>query len=264
LNKNAKSLQLYKDGIVAIEDIQDMKLTDKQQAKVDVWKAQKGVINKDAIRSFIDTISYPIYHFDFETLGPAVPKFKGMKPYGKYATQFSLHIEQEDGSLEHKEYLATPGEDPKDAISKRMVEDIPKNSCVIAYNIGFEKGIIRTLAESCPQYADHLMDIHDNFIDLATPFQKGYYWKSEMQGHYGLKYVLPAIVPEMKDAYPNLDGVHNGGDAMRMFVELGKATDPHEIIKIKTALLEYCKLDTYAMVMILRSLRKLVDTPINS
>jgi len=264
LNKNAKSLQLYKDGIVAIEDIPDMKLTDKQQAKVDVWKAQKGVINKDAIRSFIDTISYPIYHFDFETLGPAVPKFKGMKPYGKYATQFSLHIEQEDGSLEHKEYLATPGEDPKDAISKRMVEDIPKNSCVIAYNIGFEKGIIRTLAESCPQYADHLMDIHDNFIDLATPFQKGYYWKSEMQGHYGLKYVLPAIVPEMKDAYPNLDGVHNGGDAMRMFAKLGNATDPHEIIKIKTALLEYCKLDTYAMVMILRSLRKLVDTPINS
>jgi hypothetical protein len=108
------------------------------------------------------------------------------------------------------------------------------------------------------------MNIHDNFIDLALPFQKGYYWIPEMQGHYGLKYVLPAIVTEMKDAYPNLDGVHNGGDAMRMFAELGRATDPHEIIKIKTALLEYCKLDTYAMVMILRSLKELVDTPKNS
>jgi len=187
-----------------------------------------------------------------------------MKPYSKYPFQFSLHIEQEDGSLERKEYLATPGHDPREAIAKRMVEDIPINSCVIAYNISFEKSIIRTLTESCPQYAEHLMNIHDNFIDLATPFQKGYYWKPEMQGHYGLKYVLPAIVPEMKDAYPNLDGVHNGGDAMRMFAELGRATGPHEIIKIKTALLEYCKLDTYAMVMILRSLRKLVDTPTNS
>jgi hypothetical protein len=108
------------------------------------------------------------------------------------------------------------------------------------------------------------MNIHDNFIDLALPFQKGYYWRPEMQGHYGLKYVLPAIVPEMKDAYPNLDGVHNGGDAMRMFAELGGATNPSEIIKIKTTLLEYCKLDTYAMVMILRSLRGLVDTPKNS
>jgi hypothetical protein len=85
-----------------------------------------------------------------------------------------------------------------------------------------------------------------------------------MQGHYGLKYVLPAIVPKLENAYSNLDGVRNGGDAMRMYAELGEATDPHEIIKIKTALLEYCKLDTYVMVKILRSLRKLVDTPANS
>ncbi len=265
MNKNAKSLQLYKEGIVAVEDIpDDMKLTANQQSKVDRWKAYKTVVDKEAIKSFVGSISYPIYHFDFETMGPSIPDFKGINPYGKYPFQYSLYIEQEDGSLEHKEYLATPGKDPRDEIAKRMVEDIPKNSCVLAYNISFEKSITRTLAESCPQYADHLMNIHENFIDLATPFQKGYYWNPEMQGHYGLKYVLPVIVPEMKDAYPNLDGVHNGGDAMRLYAELGKATDPNEIIKIKTALLEYCKLDTYAMVMILRSLRKLVDTPTNS
>jgi hypothetical protein len=265
MNKNAKSLQLYKEGVVAVEDVpDDMALTERQKSKVDRWKSHKTVVDKEAIKNFVGSISYPIYHFDFETMGPAIPEFKGMKSYSKYPFQFSLHIEQEDGSLEHKECLTTPGHDPREAIAKRMVEDIPRNSCVIAYNISFEKSIIRTLAESCPQYAEHLMNIHDNFIDLATPFQKGYYWKPEMQGHYGLKYVLPAIVPEMEDAYPNLDGVHNGGDAMRMFAELGKATDPHEIIKIKTALLEYCKLDTYAMVMILRSLRELVDTPTNS
>lgn len=259
MNKSPKSVQLYKDGIVAVEDIpDDMKLTDKQQTKVDVWKAQKGVINKDAIKIFVESISYPIYHFDFETLGPAIPSFKGMKPYGKYPFQYSLHIEQEDGSLEHKEYLATPGQDPREAIAKRMVEEIPKDACVMAFNIGFEKGIIRTLVENCPVCADHLMNIHDNFIDLATPFQSGDYWMPEMQGHYGLKYALPAIVPEMKDAYHDLDGVHNGGDAMRMFVKLGKATDIAEIARIKTALLEYCKLDTYAMVKILKKLKQLV------
>ena len=265
MGRGSKAIQLYQEGVIAVENIpDDMRLTENQQSKVDRWKSHKTVVVKEAIKNFVGSISYPIYHFDFETMGPSFPELKGMKPYGKFGTQLSLHIEQEDGSLEHKEYLATPGQDPREEIAKRMVEEIPKNSCVIAYNIGFEKSIIRTLADNYPVYADHLMNIHDNFIDLAIPFQKGYYWKPEMQGHYGLKYVLPAIVPEMKDAYPNLDGVHNGGDAMRMFVELGKATDPHEIIKIQTALLEYCKLDTYAMVMILRSLRKLVDTPTNS
>ena len=259
MNKNPKSVQLYKKGIVAVEDIpDDMKLTDIQQAKVDPWKAQKGVINKDAIKSFVKSISYPIYHFDFETLGPAIPEFKGMKPYGKYPFQYSLHIEQEDGSLVHKEYLATPGQDPREVIAKRMVEDIPKDACVMAFNISFEKSIIRTLADNYPVYADHLMNIHDNFIDLAKPFQRGDYWMPEMQGHYGLKYALPAIVPEMKDAYHDLDGVHNGGDAMRMFVQLGEAIDIDEIIKTKTALLEYCKLDTYAMVKILEKLKQLV------
>ena len=102
------------------------------------------------------------------------------------------------------------------------------------------------------------MNIHDNFIDLAIPFQKGYYWMPEMQGHYGLKYALPAIVPEMKDAYHDLDGVHNGGDAMRVFVQLGEETDTDEFARIRTSLLEYCKLDTYAMVKILENLKKLI------
>jgi len=259
LNKNAKSLQLYKQGVAAIEDIpDDMKLTDIQQFKVDLWKAQKAVINKDAISGFVDSISYPIYHFDFETLGPAIPSFKGMKPYGKFPFQYSLHIEQEDGSLEHKEYLASPGQDPREVVARRMTEDIPKGACVMAFNISFEKGIIRTMADNCPLYADHLMNIHDNFIDLATPFQDGDYWVPEMQGHYGLKYVLPAIVPEMNKAYGDLDGVHDGNDAMKMFIELGEETDIDKIARTKTALLEYCKLDTYAMVKILERLRQIV------
>ena len=259
LTKKSKALGLYQEGIVNIEDIpDDMKLTDNQQYKVDVWKAQKGVINKDAIKGFIGSISYPIYHFDFETLGPAIPSFKGMGPYEKYPFQYSLHIEQEDGSLEHKEYLATPGQDPREVISKRMVEDIPKDACVMAFNISFEKSIIRTLADNYPVYADHLMNIHDNFIDLAMPFKNGDYWMPSMQSHYGLKYALPATVPEMKKAYGDLDGVQNGEDAMRMFVQLGEATDVDEIAKTKSALLEYCKLDTFAMVKILEKLKQIV------
>ena len=259
LTKKSKALGLYQEGIVNIEDIpDDMKLTDNQQYKVDVWKAQKGVINKDAIKGFIGSISYPIYHFDFETLGPAIPSFKGMGPYEKYPFQYSLHIEQEDGSLEHKEYLATPGQDPREVISKRMVEDIPKDACVMAFNISFEKSIIRTLADNYPVYADHLMNIHDNFIDLAIPFKNGDYWMPSMQSHYGLKYALPATVPEMKKAYGDLDGVQNGEDAMRMFVQLGEATDVDEIARTKSALLEYCKLDTFAMVKILNNLKVLI------
>jgi hypothetical protein len=45
---------------------------------------------------------------------------------------------------------------------------------------------------------------------------------------------------------------------MRIFIKLGEATDIDEIAKTKTALLEYCKLDTYAMVKILDELKRIV------
>ncbi|MBV5278197.1 MAG: hypothetical protein J0647_04040, partial [Campylobacteraceae bacterium] len=35
-----------------------------------------------------------------------------------------------------------------------------------------------------------------------------------------IKYVLPALVPEMELAYKNLAGIQNGGDAMNAFASL--------------------------------------------
>ena len=40
------------------------------------------------------------------------------------------------------------------------------------YNMGFEKGRIRGLAEIFPDLSEHLMNIHDNIVDLMIPFQK--------------------------------------------------------------------------------------------
>jgi len=64
------------------------------------------------------------------------------------------------------------------------------------------------------------MAIHDNIKDLMLPFQKGYYVTPDMQGSYSIKYVLPALVPEMSDAYTNLNLIHNGGEAMNAFVQM--------------------------------------------
>lgn len=36
----------------------------------------------------------------------------------------------------------------QEALAKQLVEDIPLHVTVLAYNMGFEKGVIRKLAES--------------------------------------------------------------------------------------------------------------------
>ena len=258
-NKNAKSLALYRDGITAIEDIpEEFKLSDVQQLLVDTWKYKKNIINKDSIKEFINSISYPIYHFDFETLNPAIPKFSGMSPYEKYPFQYSLHIEHEDGKIEHKEFLAETGYDPREDITKSIVKNIPLNSCIMAYNSSFEMGVIKKLASLFPVHKDHLMNLHDNFIDLHNPFKNRDYLTPEMHGKSGLKTVLPIVTPKMEAAYRELDMVKHGGDAMNIYKKLENSKDSHEIKRYRSSLKAYCELDTLAMVEVLRQLKKII------
>ena len=82
------------------------------------------------------------------------------------------------------------------------------------------------------------------------PFQKKWYYCKAMQGSYSIKYVLPALFPDDPALdYHNLEGIHNGGEAMELFPKI-KDLPPEEQAIARRNLLEYCKLDTYAMVKV--------------
>jgi hypothetical protein len=249
-----KQIELYEKGIVRIEDISDdFDMTALQKQKVQNCKDQATFIEPKSIKAFLDTLSYPIYHLDFETFQQAVPEYKGVSPYEQIPFQYSLHIEHADGMLEHKEFLAKSGTDPRYALAQKLVEDIPSDVTVLAYNMSFEKGVNGKLANSFPEFREHLLALNENMRDLMLPFQKKHYVSPKMQGSYSIKYVLPALVPEMAEAYKNLNGIQNGSDAMSAFPKLSNM-DVEEKLEMRTALLEYCKLDTLAMVEILKKL----------
>ncbi len=252
-----KQIELYSQGIVKLEDIpNDFAMTANQKQAVKTFNSKETFINKEKIKEFVDTLTYPIYHLDFETFQQAIPQWKGISPYQQIPFQYSLHIEHEDGSCEHKEYLALDSIDPREEIAKRLVTDIPSDVTVLAYNMSFEKGVIKKLAESFPELSTHLLSINENMKDLMMPFQKKYYVTPSMNGSYSIKYVLPALVPELAKAYKELDGVQNGGQAMNAFANMSKMEEG-EKQKMRNSLIEYCKLDTLAMVKILEKLKNL-------
>lgn len=90
-----------------------------------------------------------------------------------------------------------------------------------------------------------------------TPFQQKHYVTPSMNGSYSIKYVLPSLVPQMQDAYKELDGVQNGSQAMSAFANMSKL-DADAKQMMRKALLEYCKLDTLAMVRVLGKLKEVV------
>lgn len=253
-----KAFTLYRNGIKTFGDIDDISgFSASQQVQILSEQRQSTIIDQDAIKEFLDGLSYPLYHLDFETFQQSIPEFEGVSPFQQIPFQYSLHIEQDNGELGHREFLGEEGKDPREALAKQLVEDIPINVTVLAYNMGFEKGVIRKLSELFPHLAKQLMMIHDNIKDLMTPFQKKHFYTPAMKGSYSIKYVMPSLVPEMEMAYKNLKGIHNGGEAMSAYASLHLIEDAQERQKIRDSLLAYCKLDTLSMVKILETLREM-------
>ena len=257
LYKN-KKFQLYHDGILSFEDIisNRVKLSEKQMKQVETTYYHKPAhIDSEKIRGFLNTLSYPVYHLDFETYQTPIPEYDGMRPYEQIPFQYSLHIENENGDLEHKEFLAKEGTDPRRELSERLISDIPENACVLAYNMSFEKSVIKRLAEHFCDLSEHLLNIRDNIQDLMIPFKEQYYYTEAMQGSYSIKYVLPALFPNDPELdYHNLEGIHHGGEASAAFANMTKLS-PEEIERTRINLLKYCGLDTYGMVKVLVKLR---------
>ena len=257
--RNSTKFKLYDDGIILYNDLLKVDLNDKykQQIEFELYDLKPN-IDTDYIRKFLKTLDYPLYFLDFETYQQPIPEFDNVSPYMQIPFQYSLHYyEREDGELKHKEFLGTPPNDPRRELALQLVKDIPLDVCTVAYNMMFEKMVIKNLAELYPDLKEHLMNIYNNMHDLMIPFKERKYYTKSMQGSFSIKYVLPALFPDDESLnYHNLDQVHNGSEAMSIYAIL-KEMDPEERKKTRENLLKYCGLDTYAMVKIHEKLKSI-------
>lgn len=251
-----KKLKLYRDGLIAFEDLQgNSNIKGVAKLQLECSLQDRMEINKKEIDSFLKQLYYPLYFLDFESYQQAIPKFDNINPYRQIPFQYSLHgIEKEGTELKHFEFLGKEGQDPRRSLAESLIKDIPKDACILAYNMAFERTILKKLAEDFEDLKEELIIICDRIKDLMIPFQKGYYYTKAMEGSYSIKYVLPALCPNDTELnYSSLD-IHNGSMAMNAFANLHlKRKD--EIERTRKALLDYCKLDTLAMVKIWEVLR---------
>ena len=258
---NNSKFKFYDRGIYSYQDLLKEAINDKYRQQIEFTLYNKNAyIDKDKIKEFISDLYYPLYFLDFETYQQPIPKYDGIRPYMQIPFQYSLHyLNNEDSNLEHKEFLALPDIDPRRELAEALVKDIPLNSCTLAYNMKFEKMVIRDLANIYPDLREHLMNIHDNMYDLMIPFKNRDYYTKDMNGSFSIKYVLPALFPNDPSLdYKSLDLIHNGSEAMSSFAELGiKSKEEQELIRDN--LLKYCCLDTYAMVKIYYKLKEVCD-----
>ena len=251
-----KFIELTAMGVTRISMIpSDFKLTDSQQTAATAIRTKSPQIAAAEIRTALDSLEWPIGYLDFETLMTAVPLYPDVAPHEQLVTQYSLHVEASPGSeLAHREYLADHTRDCREELATELIHDAAGCRTIVVYS-SFEKMMIRGLANLLPAYAPELADIEAKLFDLEPVVRRGLV-HPDFGGRSSIKVVLPVLAPDL--SYADLD-IGDGGAAVAAFAQLasGGATD-EAIQAVRCALLEYCKLDTLAMVRVLHSLTQLV------
>ena len=175
--------------------------------------------------------------------------------------QSSVHIqESQNAEPSHKEFLPKTvagklSQDPREELIKQMLVDLGQEGTILAYHASFEITQIKDLARDFPLYAKELLALIPRVQDLIIPFRKKYYYTKEMQGSYSIKKVLPALVPEL--SYSDQE-IQEGGTASATFLSMFIGTFEGDYALTRQALLDYCKLDTFAMVKLLEKLYQVV------
>ncbi|MFC1972686.1 DUF2779 domain-containing protein [Chloroflexota bacterium] len=253
-----KCFDMFNQGIFFVKDIPEhMKLSAAQQVQRACETDDAPYIDKAAIHVFLDSLRYPLYFLDFETFNPAIPIYDDTRPYQRVPFQFSLHVVRNLGTKpEQYGFLADGTGDPRPAFLTNLKSALGDVGNIIVYNQSFEKGVLKELGLSLPQYGAWTEQMYNRIVDLYVPFRNFNYYHPLQQGSTSIKKVLPALTGR---GYSGLD-IAKGDDASLAFFNLvmGMYTQ-EEINKIRRNLEEYCSLDTEGMVWIVEKFAELAS-----
>jgi hypothetical protein len=119
---------------------------------------------------------------------------------------------------------------------------------VVSWFKTFENSRNRELANFLPDYKDFFLGIIARTYDLMDVVEGQHYVHPGFEGRASIKKVLPVLAPHL--SYKTL-GVQSGTDAIEAYRQITKGELTGEMAKEKERqMLEYCKLDTYAMYVI--------------
>src|SRR5258708_12662727 len=91
------------------------------QRQVRAVTSGRMVVEPTLARALEQFVS-PIAYLDFETVGYAVPRWNGCRPWQNVPVQFSVHIEQGRNRLAHHQWIAERPEDPRPALARALVK----------------------------------------------------------------------------------------------------------------------------------------------
>jgi hypothetical protein len=244
---HTKLKRLSAEGIIDLSLVPaDLKLNDRQERAKCAALSGNTVVDP-GLSTALAAVEWPCHYLDFETVATVLPLYSGHGCHRQVPTQFSIHHRDSiDAEPRHSEYLADATKDCERELAEALIEALGQRGSIIVYTT-FEQTRIKALRDELPGLAGPLQAILDRLVDIE-PIVADHVYHPDFKGSFSIKKVLPALVPDL--SYADLE-VANGETAIMWFARMarGEVSGP-AVEVIRQQLLDYCKMDTLAMVRV--------------
>jgi predicted RecB family nuclease len=249
--------KLKKLAALAIIDLakvpDDLNLNERQERAKNAALSNTLFI-ESSLEAALLKFEWPCHYLDFETVATVLPLYPGHHCHQQVLTQFSIH--HRDGMAEevtHSDFLADALKDCQKEVAVALIAALDNKGSIVVYS-PFEKTRIKALQTTFPELAVPLQSLLDRLVDLHTVVSDHVYHPA-FRGSFSIKKVLPALVPDL--TYEGM-AVGDGDTAITRFARMARGEMSGDLIKMtRQQLLDYCKLDTLAMVRLHEHLSKL-------
>ena len=243
----------------------------------------------EELRATLAALPYPHFFVDFETCAPAVPRYRGLRPFETIAFQWCCQtIAAPDALPSHSEWIQTTDTFPNTAFAAALRRELGDHGAVLVWG-SHEATVLRGIQRQMAERGETDSEIYvwlDRFlaggrlVDMCRLTLK-HYFHPRLGGSTSLKIVadavwqsnatvrarLPQYVQQTADgglsspyaALPPLQvgsrslSVAEGTGAILAYysmIERAAAGATLEVERWRQLLRQYCKLDTLAMVMV--------------
>lgn len=246
--------------IVRLSDIPASVILSGRQERVRQAAVSGVSVFEPELAEALDALRWPCHYLDFETVTAALPLYDGCGCHRQLLTQFSAH--HRDGlnaELTHDEFLADPARDCERDLAEGLIRVLGGDEGSIFTYSAFERTCVKALGERFPDLEPQLSLIRERMVDLLKLIGDHVYHPA-FRGSYSIKSVLPALVPDL--SYAGMP-IADGSTAIMKFAQMARGVITGEHVQVtRQQLLDYCRMDTYAMVRVHEALATAVQRPV--
>lgn len=235
--------------------VEEQLFKSRQTKYLTYWRTwEQEVRETERIHEWLQSLKYPLFCYDYEALSRPLPRLPHTSPRESVVLQYSLHVVQADGQVDHYQWLIDEATDFAHAtFVEQLLSDMQHGAggTYLVWWKGFELSRNKEMWRLYDAYTPSFHRINVKTTDAMNIFSSYAYFSRALKWSASLKDVMEHILP---GSYTNL-AIWDGAEAAMYLQEyLFSDLNPIQKLTLQQQLFDYCGMDSLALVEIVKFL----------